>query len=78
MPTLFVVQGYRFFFFSNDGREPVHVHIEKAGKYAKFWLNPVSVAYNCRFNSVELNWLVKLVGTRKTEIEDRWNDYFNM
>ena len=77
MPTLFVIDGFRFFFFSNEGHEPVHVHVEKAEKYAKFWLRPVSVAYNYKFNSVELNRIVKLIETRKDEIEGRWNDYFD-
>lgn len=76
MPTLFIVDGYRFFFFSNEGSEPVHVHVAKAEKYAKFWLQPVSVAYNYRFNSAELNRLMRLVETRKNGIEERWNDYF--
>lgn len=76
MPTLFVIDGHRFFFFSNEGTEPIHVHVEKAEKYAKLWLHPVSVAYNDRFNSAELNRLVKLVEARKDEIEDKWNEYF--
>lgn len=77
MPTLFVIDGYRFFFFSNEGHEPVHVHVEKAEKYAKFWLHPVSVAYNYKLNSVELNRIAKLIEARKDEIERRWNDYFD-
>lgn len=76
MPTLFVIDGCRFFFFSNEGHEPVHVHVERAGQYAKFWLHPVSVAYNYRFNSAELNRLAKLVEAHTREIEDKWRDYF--
>jgi hypothetical protein len=72
-----VSDGYRFFFFSNEGHEPVHVHVEKAEKYAKFWLRPVSVAYNYKFNSVELNRIAKLIEARKDEIEGKWNDYFD-
>jgi hypothetical protein len=47
MPKVFEWNGYRFFFFSNEGipREPCHVHIRKGGQYAKFWVNPyVSLA----------------------------------
>jgi len=42
MPTLWVEDGFRFFFYSNEGspREPVHVHVEKGGAEAKFWLLP--------------------------------------
>lgn len=27
MPTLLSVKGYRFFFYSNENNEPMHVHI---------------------------------------------------
>ena len=49
MPTVFVYRGFRFFFYSNEGtpREPVHIHVEKNGIEANFWLEPeVRVAYN--------------------------------
>jgi hypothetical protein len=44
VPTLLRVRGYRFFFFSMEGREPPHIHVAHAGRYAKFWLDPVLVA----------------------------------
>jgi len=28
MPTALRVDDYRFFFFSNEGNEPVHIHVE--------------------------------------------------
>jgi hypothetical protein len=28
MPTVLRIDGYRFFFFSNEGNEPVHIHVE--------------------------------------------------
>ena len=38
------VMGYRFLFFGMEGREPPHIHVAHAGRYAKFWLDPVLVA----------------------------------
>ncbi|MFH1387659.1 MAG: DUF4160 domain-containing protein [bacterium] len=78
MPTLFVINGYRFFFFSNEGNEPKHVHIEKAGKYAKFWLDPIILAVNYGFNSPELKLIEELVENKKKEIEVKWNEYFSI
>jgi hypothetical protein len=49
MPSIFRHRGYNFFFYSNEGtpREPVHIHVEKNGMEAKFWLrSEVRVAYN--------------------------------
>lgn len=76
MPTLFVIDGHRFFFFSNEGHEPMHVHVEKAEQYAKFWLRPVSVAYSYKFNGAEVNRLAKVVEARRDAIESKWRDYF--
>ena len=39
MPTVLRVDGYRFYFFSREGQEPPHIHVEQAERYAKFWLN---------------------------------------
>jgi Domain of unknown function (DUF4160) len=35
MPTLISIDGFRFFFYSNE-HLPKHIHIEKAEKTAKF------------------------------------------
>lgn len=29
MPTILRLLGFRFFFYSNEGTEPAHVHVEK-------------------------------------------------
>jgi hypothetical protein len=39
MPTILRLRGYRFFFFSGEGGEPPHIHVESAENYAKFWLD---------------------------------------
>jgi len=78
MPNIFQLEGYRFFFFSNEGnpREPVHVHIRKNGHRAKFWLYPVRLANNQGFPGAELNKLVRIVETRVIEIERAWHEHF--
>ena len=30
MPTVLLISGWRLFFHSNEGKEPVHIHAEKA------------------------------------------------
>ena len=39
MPVVFRERGYRFHSYSDEGdpREPLHVHVAKAGADAKFW-----------------------------------------
>ncbi len=80
MPVVFIFQGYRFFFYSNEGdpREPVHIHIRRDRNVAKFWLAPeVQLADSYGFSAVELNKIRKIIDNRRTEIEDAWNEHFN-
>jgi len=38
MPTILFVNGWRLFFYSNEGNEPPHIHAEKGDAEVKFWL----------------------------------------
>jgi len=44
MPTIYRWNGFRFHFYSNEGREPPHVHVRRAEDSCKFWLNTVVLA----------------------------------
>lgn len=76
MPEVFRDGGYRFFFFSLEGTEPPHVHIESAEKYAKFWLSPVALVESRRMNSAELTKVRKIIENRRNEIISKWNEHF--
>ncbi len=79
MPTVFRYREFRFFFYSNEGipREPVHIHVEKDDRGAKFWLYPeVRVAYNDGYDARTLRELLEIVATNKARIERAWNDFF--
>jgi hypothetical protein len=39
MPTVLFINGWRFFFYMNEGNEPLHIHCEKAEKSCKYWLD---------------------------------------
>jgi hypothetical protein len=76
VPTVARVSGHRFFFYSNEGSEPPHVHVENGSSTAKVWLIPVSVARSTGFSARELNALAKIVEERRTEFLKAWNDHF--
>ena len=79
MPTLWVEDGFRFFFYSNEGspREPVHVHVEKGDAEAKFWIWPeVRVAYNEGYDARTLRRLMGMVEAEQGRIERGWHEYF--
>lgn len=80
MPKVFEKNGYKFFFFSNEGDplEPIHIHIRKDGNLAKFWIEPeVSLGKNHGFSAKELNWIFEMVESNKYKIEEKWNEYFH-
>jgi hypothetical protein len=77
VPALLRVRGYRFFFYSLENREPPHVHVAHAGRYAKFWLEPVELANNRGFRDHELNKIQKIVGEHAEMFVERWNEYFS-
>ncbi len=76
MPTIFRWKGYRFHFYSDEGHEPPHVHVRRAEDSAKFWLRPVSLAFNDGFSPAELNEITAVVEEHQDEFEERWNEYF--
>ena len=68
MPVALRVKGFRFFFFSLEGHEPPHIHAEQAERFAKFWLNPVSLVRSRGFRSNELTEIQKII----EENRDTW------
>ena len=79
MPTVFRQDGFRFFFYSNEGdpREPVHIHVMQAGAEAKLWLSPeVAVAQSAGFDARTLRRIAGLVAANRERIERAWHDYF--
>ena len=76
MPALLRVRGYRFFFFSLEGREPPHIHVAHAGRYAKFWLSPVDLANNRGFRGHELSEIRSIVVENRKFFLERWYEYF--
>ncbi len=78
MPTILRIGPYRFFFFSNEDGEPIHVHVIRERIEAKFWLEPeVSIADNEGFAKHELSKVMKMVEENKETIKDAWNKHKN-
>jgi len=76
MPNVLRIGKYRFFFFSREGNEPVHIHVESDGNYAKFWLEPVALAKSVGYSAREINEIKKLVLQNVTLFKEKWYEYF--
>ncbi|MEX0878936.1 MAG: DUF4160 domain-containing protein [Thermoanaerobaculia bacterium] len=75
MPLVLRVKGYRFFFFSSEGQEPPHIHVEQAERYAKFWLKPVSLAGSRGFRTGEISEIQRIVEEHRAFFEERWHEH---
>jgi len=75
LPTIFKIDGYRFFFFS-DEHNPKHIHIEKGDAYARIELCNLKVTDSYNLNSKELKKLLKLVKTNHEKLQGAWDEYF--
>jgi hypothetical protein len=77
MPEVLRIGGFRFFFFSREGREPRHIHVEKAERYAKFWLEPVALAESRGFRGAETRELYSLIAQNREKFILAWDEHFN-
>ena len=75
MPTVLRVGPHPFFFFSREDHEPPHIHIETAENAAKFWLNPVALAWAAGYSSKELRQLRELIEDRAEFFLERWHEH---
>ncbi len=77
MPVALRVKGYRFFLFSLEGHEPPHIHVEQAERFAKFWLNPVSLVKSGGFRSGELSEIQTIIEENRDALLEKWNEHFS-
>jgi hypothetical protein len=76
MPTILRINGFRFFFYSNE-HLPIHIHVEKDNKTAKFTLEEIELVKSRGFNASELKEMRKLVSENVELFKNKWNEYFN-
>lgn len=76
MPTILRVGPYRFFIYAGDRHEPLHIHVERDDKIAKFWLDPVRLQFSGGFNRVEIGRIEKIINKQHSKLVKAWNEYF--
>jgi hypothetical protein len=77
MPTALRSGPYRFFFYSGDGAEPPHVHVERHAGTAKFWLRPVRLQESKGFGRVELRRIEAIVFENVEHLLRSWHEFFS-
>jgi hypothetical protein len=72
MPVVLRSKGYKFRFYEADLDEPPHVHVEKDGIVAKFWLLPVRCARAGRFRAIEQREIERILLDNQEFLLDSW------
>lgn len=75
MPTLMILFGLRFYFFSQE-HLPIHVHVENGDGRAKFEVDPVKLIENKGIKNKDLRLAESVIEENKQVFIDRWKEYF--
>jgi hypothetical protein len=82
MPTILLILGWRVFFYSNEGNEPLHVHAQKGDMECKFWLNKetfeIEEAFSFNLNPGAKREIRKIIYEHFDYIVEEWNKYFKL
>lgn len=77
MPTVFIVFGFIFKFYSDD-HTPIHIYVIKDRCEAKYNLEPgVTLVFNHGFKKHEISMIESIIEENAGVIKSRWNEYFN-
>jgi hypothetical protein len=80
MPTVLYIFGWRLFFYSNEGDEPVHIHAEKGDMECKFWLllDEVEIreAFSYNMTPQATREIKKIIYQHFDVIVDAWMTHF--
>lgn len=78
MPTILRKDGFRFFFYSNEGGEPPHIHVEKGDAEGKIWLEPkTEITYLHGFTNSEVKQIAVIIFEHSEQFKIAWYGYFN-
>lgn len=85
MPNILEIQGYKIYFWSNEGYEPIHVHISKGNpetSSTKVWLTKSGrcMVANNKGNipATKLRALLRNIENNYFFIIEEWKKYFDV
>jgi len=79
MPTILLINGWRVFFYSNEGHESPHVHAVKGDAECKLWIDidayDIQEARSHGMSPRLRREIRKIVFDHFDYIVERWNDW---
>jgi len=87
LPEVFRKNGWRFFFYSNEGNEPIHegnepihIHCKNSEKICKYFIDKenkkIFLAFEKNLNKSDFNEVEKLINENIDLIIKKWNEFF--
>ncbi len=75
MPTVMILHGFRFFFYSRE-EERMHIHVETENRELKVWLDTFQLAYNHGFADHQVARIIKMVVKNEKTLKKAWLAHF--
>jgi len=75
MPTVMIIGQFRFHFYSDEGKEPAHIHVALPEGECKFWLSPIRLARNRGIAPHTVRVIEKLVFEHHTVLLEKYHEY---
>ncbi|MBF0220210.1 MAG: DUF4160 domain-containing protein [Gammaproteobacteria bacterium] len=79
MPTILMLMGWRLFFYSNEGNEPMHVHCRKGDMECKYWIDEelfdIHEAYSFRMTTSDKKQIRKIIFQHFEHIVEQWYEF---
>ena len=75
MPTILRIEGLRFHFYSDEGNEPPHIHVDTGEGECKFWLDPISLARSRGVPQVMVRRIERLVYEHQAQLLEKYHEF---
>lgn len=77
MPTVLRLLNWRFHFYSDEGAEPAHIHVDTGDGECKYWLEPIRLAKSRNISPVELRRIEVAVFEHQDLFKEKWHEFFH-
>jgi hypothetical protein len=77
MPTVLRLGSFRFHFYSDEGNEPPHIHVDTPEGECKFWLDPIRLARNIGVAPRTIRLIERIVFEYRNYFEEKFHDHFS-
>lgn len=70
-----IIGAFRFHFYSNEGTEPPHIHVDAGDGECKFWLEPVRLAWNRGLSAATVRKIEHHVFSNQDALREKCHEF---